>query len=239
MKSKNFKSRINETSRLFDKLSGEWWDENGSFKALHSFNLIRLEYLKKNNLNQSLNGLSILDVGCGGGILCEPLSRLGAKVTGIDSNKKAIKVAKEHAKIKNLKINYINTELSEVEKSSFDIVTCMEVLEHVENVDQIISFSKKILKKNGVFFGSTINKTLTSYLLAIFFAENVLQIVPRGTHQWKKFLKPNFVKKKFLKNGFNDFQIQGVNYNPFKNRWSYSENTFINYMFFAIKSSKL
>ena len=138
--------------------------------------------------------------------------------------------------LKNLKINYINAELSKVEKCSFDIITCMEVLEHVENVNQIISISNDILKKNGIFFGSTINKTLTSYLLAILFAENVLQIVPRGTHEWKKFLKPNFVKKKFLENGFNDFQIQGVNYNPFKNRWSFSERTFINYMFFAIKS---
>ena len=236
MKSKNFKSTPNETSRIFDKLSDEWWDENGSFKALHSFNLIRLDYLKKNYLNKSLNGLRILDVGCGGGILCEPLSRLGADVTGIDTNEKAIKVAKEHAKIKNLKIKYINAELSQVEKCSFDIITCMEVLEHVENVNQIISISNNILRKNGFFFGSTINKTLTSYLLAILFAENVFQIVPRGTHEWKKFLKPNFVKKKFLENGFNDFQVQGVKYNPFKNRWSISERTFVNYMFYSIKS---
>ena len=236
MKSKNFKSTPNETSRIFDKLSDEWWDENGSFKALHSFNLIRLDYLKKNYLNKSLNGLRILDVGCGGGILCEPLSRLGADVTGIDTNEKAIKVAKEHAKIKNLKINYINAELSQVEKCSFDIITCMEVLEHVENVNQINSISNNILRKNGFFFGSTINKTLTSYLLAILFAENVFQIVPRGTHEWKKFLKPNFVKKKFLENGFNNFQVQGVKYNPFKNRWSISERTFINYMFYSIKS---
>ena len=236
MKSKNFKSTPNETSRIFDKLSDEWWDENGSFKALHSFNLIRLDYLKKNYLNKSFNGLRILDVGCGGGILCEPLSRLGADVTGIDTNEKAIKVAKEHAKIKNLKINYINAELSQVEKCSFDIITCMEVLEHVENVNQIISISNNILRKNGFFFGSTINKTLTSYLLAILFAENVFQIVPRGTHEWKKFLKPNFVKKKFLENGFNNFQVQGVKYNPFKNRWSISERTFINYMFYSIKS---
>ena len=235
MKSKNFKSTTNETSRLFDKLSDEWWDENGCFKALHSFNLVRLKYLK-NNLNQSLNGLSILDVGCGGGILCEPLSRLGAEVTGIDTNEKAIKVAKEHAQIKNLKIKYIHTELSKIEKCSFDIITCMEVLEHVENIKHIISISNDILKKNGFFFGSTINKTLTSYLLAILFAENVLQIVPKGTHEWKKFLKPNFVKKTFLENDFNDFQIQGVNYNPFKNRWSFSDRTFINYMFFATKS---
>ena len=112
----------------------------------------------------------------------------------------------------------------------------MEVLEHVENVNQIISISNNILRKNGFFFGSTINKTLTSYLLAILFAENVFQIVPRGTHEWKKFLKPNFVKKKFLENGFNDFQVQGVKYNPFKNRWSVSERTFINYMFHSIKS---
>ena len=236
MKSKNYKRTLNDSSRVFDNLSEEWWDENGSFKALHSFNLIRLEYLKKNNLQQSFNGLSVLDIGCGGGILCEPLSRLGAKVTGIDSNEKAIKVAKEHARMKNLKINYINGELSKVAKYSFDIITCMEVLEHVENVDQIISMSNDILKKDGIFFGSTINKTLSSYLFAIFFAENVLQIVPRGTHEWKKFLKPNYVKKQFLKNGFHNFKVQGVNYNPFKNRWSLSEKTLINYMFSAYNS---
>ncbi len=236
MKSKNFKSTPKENSRIFDKLSDQWWDESGSFKALHSFNLVRLEYLKKYNLHKSLNGLNILDVGCGGGILCEPLSRLGAKVTGIDTNEKAIKVAKEHARKKNLKINYINAELSKVKKCSFDIITCMEVLEHVKNVNQIISISNDILKKNGIFFGSTINRTLTSYLLAILFAENVFQIIPRGTHEWKKFLKPNFIKKIFLENGFSDLQIQGVNYNPFKNKWSLSESTFINYMFFAIKS---
>ena len=236
MKSKNYKRTLNDSSRVFDNLSEEWWDENGSFKALHSFNLIRLEYLKKNNLQQSFNGLSVLDIGCGGGILCEPLSRLGAKVTGIDSNEKAIKVAKEHARMKNLNINYINGELSKVAKYSFDIITCMEVLEHVENVNQIISMSNDILKKDGIFFGSTINKTLSSYLFAIFFAENVLQIVPRGTHEWKKFLKPNYVKKQFLKNGFHNFKVQGVNYNPFKNRWSLSEKTLINYMFSAYNS---
>ena len=225
MKSKNFKSTQNETSRIFDKLSDEWWDENGSFKALHSFNLIRLEYLKKNNRNQSLNGLSILDVGCGGGILCEPLSRLGAKVTGIDTNEKAIKVAKEHARIKNLKINYINTELSKVKKYSFDIITCMEVLEHVENVNQIISISNDILKKWN-FFGSTINKTLTSYLLAILFAENVFQIVPRGTHEWKKFLKPNFVKKKFLKMVLAIFKFKVSTIILLKNKWSFSDKHF-------------
>ena len=236
MKSKNYKSTLNHSSKVFDNLSDEWWDENGSFKALHSFNLIRLEYLKKNNLKKSFNGLSVLDIGCGGGILCEPLSRLGAEVTGIDSNEKAINVAKEHAKLKNLKINYINGELSKVAKYSFDIITCMEVLEHVEDVNQIISFSNDILKKDGIFFGSTINKTLSSYLFAIFFAENVLQIVPRGTHEWKKFLKPNYVKTQFLKNGFNNFKVQGVNYNPFKNRWSFSEKTLVNYMFFAFNS---
>ncbi len=236
MKSKNYKSTSNYSSRVFDSLSDEWWDENGSFKALHSYNLIRLEYLKKNNLKKSLNGLSVLDIGCGGGILSEPLSRLGAKVTGIDSNEKAIKVAKEHAKTKNLKINYINGELSTVAKCSFDIITCMEVLEHVENINQIISISKNILKKDGIFVGSTINKTLSSYLFAIFFAEKVLQIVPKGTHTWGKFLKPNYVKKQFLKNGFNNFKVQGVNYNPFKNRWSFSKKKFINYMFFANNS---
>ena len=234
MKRKNFKSTDDKTKNLFDKLSNEWWDEDGSFKALHSYNIVRLGFIKK-IINKSLKNLRILDVGCGGGILCEPLSRLGAIVTGIDSNEKAIRIAKKHAKEKNLKITYKNLELEQLKHEKFDIITCMEVLEHIDDVERIISLSKTLLKKNGYFIGSTINKSLSSYLLALFVAENILNLVPKGTHEWKKLLRPNYLKKLFLQNNFHDFQTKGVQYNPFKNRWTYSNLTNINYLFSVSK----
>ncbi len=223
-------------SQFFDKLSDEWWDEDGSFKALHSFNIIRIDYIRKKLPNDSFKGLKILDIGCGGGILCEPLSRLGACVTGIDTNKKAIQIAKDHAKKKKLKISYKNINIDKINMKNFDIITCMEVLEHVENFEHIISKSKNILKKNGLFFGSTINKTFASYIFALFFAEKILKIVPRGTHDWNKLVKPNYLKKVFLLNGFSDFQINGTIYNPFNNLWRYTNLSKINYMFSAFNS---
>tara|TARA_E500000178_G_C16872787_1_gene685237 strand:+ start:172 stop:882 length:711 start_codon:yes stop_codon:yes gene_type:complete len=235
MKSKSFKTNVTNSSYLFDNLSDEWWNYNGYFKALHSFNLVRVDYIKRKTFNNSLNGLSVLDIGCGGGILCEPLSRLGALVTGIDSSERAIKVAKDHAKENNLKISYKHAELETIKNCDFDIITCMEVLEHVEDVNKIISISKKLLKKNGLFIGSTINKSFSSFVLALFVAENILKIIPKGTHEWKKLIKPNYLKKVFLRNDFHDFKIDGVRYNPFKNEWKYSNKTKINYMFSVIK----
>ena len=182
MKSKNFKSTDNETLSFFDKLSNEWWDEGGSFKALHSYNLIRLNFIKNKIARKSLKNLRILDIGCGGGILCEPLTRLGAIVTGIDTNERAIRVAKNHANEKNLKITYKNLELEQIKSEKFDIITCMEVLEHVDDVENVIALSQKLLRKNGYFFGSTINKSLSSYFLALFVAENILKCAKLVIH---------------------------------------------------------
>ena len=236
MKRKNFKIRSEIDNKVFDELSDDWWNENGAFKALHSFNLVRLKYIKTNIDTNSLKNLRILDIGCGGGILCEPLSRLGAKVTGIDTNSKAIQVAKNHAKQKGLIINYQNVDVGKIKLNNFDIITCMEVLEHANDINYIISESKKILKNNGIFIGSTINKTFSSYIFAIFFAENIFKIVPKGTHQWDKLIKPNFLKKLFLQNKFSQFETQGVAYNPINNLWSYSKSEYINYLFFAKNS---
>lgn len=223
-------------NKIFNEFSDDWWKEDGAFKALHSFNLLRLKYIKERILKNSLKNLKILDIGCGGGILCEPLSRLGARVFGIDTNYKAIEVAKKHAKQKGLKINYQNIELSKISLNNFDLVTCMEVLEHANNINQIIIKSKEILKKEGVFIGSTINKTLASYFLAILFAENIFKILPKGTHQWDKLLRPNYLKKLFLQNNFSQFDVKGVIYNPFNNLWKYSRTNSINYLFFAKNS---
>ncbi len=220
-------------NNIFSELSNDWWKEDGAFKALHSFNLLRLKYIKEKIFKNSFKNLKILDIGCGGGILCEPLSRLGAKVVGIDSNYKAIQVAKKHAKQKNLQINYQNIDINELTLKNFDLITCMEVLEHVDDINYIISKSKKILKKDGFFIGSTINKTLKSYLLAIFFAESLLKIVPKGTHDWNKLIKPNHLKKLFLQNNFSQFDVKGVMYNPFNNLWNYSKKEDVNYLFYA------
>jgi 2-polyprenyl-6-hydroxyphenyl methylase/3-demethylubiquinone-9 3-methyltransferase len=233
MKSKNYKIRSKMDDQIFTNLADDWWKEDGAFKALHSFNIIRLKFIKEKIRKGSIKNFKILDVGCGGGILCEPLARLGMSVTGIDTNKKAINIAREHAKKKNLKINYHNVDITEVRANNFDLITCMEVLEHVEDVNCIISRAKKILKKDGFFIGSTINRTFISYILAIFFAESVLKVVPKGTHEWNKLIKPNQLKKTFLKNKFSQFEVCGVTYNPLSNVWKFSDLKKVNYLFSA------
>jgi len=234
MKSKNLKKNNDFSYDIFDELSEEWWDEQGSFKALHSFNLIRLDFIQRKIKKNSLTNFKVLDIGCGGGILCEPLARLGANVTGIDTNKKAIEIAKDHARKSKLKINYKNVDLMDINENKFDFITCMEVLEHVENPELIISQSRKLLKKNGLFIGSTINKTISSKIFAILAAEKIFKLVPEGTHQWNTLLKPNYLKKLFLVNGFQYFDKNGVTYNPISNTWSYSYFSKINYLFSVI-----
>ncbi len=235
MKSKKITIPKSVNKSIFDELSAEWWNETGSFEALHSFNPVRIKFIL-DSVGRSIKSLKILDVGCGGGILCEPLSRLGADVTGIDENKKAILVAKEHAKKMNLKISYMQGNITDISlQKKFDIITCMEVLEHVQNVNLLIKKSKLYLKDGGFFIGSTINQTITSYLTAIFFAENILKIVPKNTHEWVKFVKPNKLKKELLMNDFLNIRFQGVLYNFLKKKWNYVNTEKINYLF----SSKL
>ena len=236
MKSKQItKSRVNDP--IFDAKSGEWWVENGAFKALHSFNLIRIKFLTDtiySYSNKTLKSQKILDVGCGGGIFCEPLARLGANVTGIDTNKKAIQSANNHAKSQNLKIKYLNTNLAGINnEEKFDIITCMEVLEHVDDVSTVLQGIKKKLKKNGLFVGSTINKTLASFITAIFLAENVLNLVPKGAHEWEKFIKPSYLKKNLIIEDFSRIRFKGLFYNPLLNNWKFINNQRVNYIFSA------
>ena len=235
MKSKKITIQKDDNKNIFDELSNEWWNETGNFEALHSFNPIRIKFIL-NLIGKSIKALNILDIGCGGGILCEPLARLGANVTGIDENKKAILVAREHAKKMNLKINYIHGNIADIIfQKKFDIITCMEVLEHVDSVDLLIKKSRESLINGGFFVGSTINQTITSYLTAIFLAENILRIVPKTTHEWTKFIRPNKLKKLLLMNEFSNIQFQGVFYNFLKKKWNYVNTKEINYLF----SSKL
>ena len=235
MKSKKITKRIIEDNSIFDELATEWWKPDGSFRALHAFNFVRIKFikdtLKKRSIN-SIRNLKILDIGCGGGILCEPLARLGAKVTGIDENKKAIEAAKEHSKKNKLKINYKALSYDEIKlNEKFDVILSMEVLEHIDDIGILISNSKKLLKKNGIFLGSTINKTLSSYLLAIVFAENILRLVPKKTHIWSKFIKTNRIKKELILNNFTNINFQGVIYNPINKQWKTIKDCSVNYMF--------
>ena len=144
----------------------------------------------------------------------------------------AIFVAKGHAKISNLNINYINGDITKkVPNEKFDLITCMEVVEHVENLELLLQKVRKLMNKGGVFVGSTINKTITSYISAIFLAEKILKIVPENTHSWNKFVKPNMLKKELLNKNFSQIKFQGVFYNPLMKNWKYINNKLINYMF--------
>ena len=235
MKSKKITMQKNDNKNIFDELSTEWWNETGNFEALHLFNPVRIKFIL-DLLGKPIKTLKVLDVGCGGGILCEPLARLGAEVTGIDENQKAILVAKNHAKNMNLKINYIQGSITDIKfPKKFDVITCMEVLEHVESIDLLIKKIKESIKNGGFFVGSTINQTITSYLTAIFFAENILKIVPKHTHEWVKFVRPNRLKKELLSNGFSNIMFKGVFYNFLKKKWNKVNTDKINYLF----SSKL
>ena len=225
----NIKSK-NEEFALFNQLSDEWWNENGKFKILHQIKSHRMSYILDQINDRNIRNLKILDVGCGGGIICEPLARLGAKVTGIDFAPNNIIAAKIHSKKNKLKINYINKD---IEKSKldekFDIILMFEVLEHLDNWKKTIKNIKKNLNKNGLIIISTINRNLLSKLFAINIAENILNWIPKGTHDYNKLIKPEELKKILLKEKFNFKNIKGLVFNPLNREWKLSKNYMINY----------
>ena len=189
----------------FSKIADEWWDTEGKFKPLHRFNPIRIEYIKSNlqlhfkinNKLKPLNSLEILDIGCGGGLLSEPIARLGAKVVGIDASEKNIKIAKSHLKKSKLNIDYICSSPEDFKtKKKFDVILNMEIVEHVDDLDLFIKRSSSFLKKNGVMFVATINRTLKSYIFAIVGAKYILKWLQIETNKWEKLLPP----KKLIKN---------------------------------------
>ena len=223
----------------FSKIAEEWWNPNGNFKPLHKFNPIRISYIKENiiksfKLNQKkppLKDIKILDIGCGGGLLSEPMSRLGAKVTAIDASEKNIAVAKLHAKKNNLKINYICTSPENLKiKDKFDVILNMEIVEHVEDVNFFLKSCSKLLKKSGLMFVATLNKTLKSYAFAIVGAEYILRWLPIGTHEWEKFLKPEELISIQKNYSLNLEKLDGMKFNIFADKWSISEDKSINYI---------
>ena len=223
----------------FSKIAAEWWNPNGKFKPLHKFNPIRIKYIKDNiikkfNLNSSnkpLKTINILDIGCGGGLLSEPMSRLGASVVGIDASKKNIQVAKFHAKKNKLKINYIcaSPEILKIQKK-FDVILSMEIVEHVEDINFFIKKSSELLKKNGLMFIATLNKTLKSYVFAIVGAEYILQWLPIGTHDWDKFVKPEDLIKISKANNLKLEKLDGMKFNLLTEQWSLSSDNSVNYI---------
>jgi 2-polyprenyl-6-hydroxyphenyl methylase/3-demethylubiquinone-9 3-methyltransferase len=229
----------------FSKMATEWWDPKGKFKPLHKFNPIRIKYIKENiannfklkNETKSLRGISILDVGCGGGLLSEPMQRLGANVTGIDASIKNIKIAKLHAKKNKLNINYLCASPEKLKiKKKFDVILNMEIVEHVEDVQVFLKSCSKLLKKNGLMFVATINKTLKSYLFAIIGAEYVLRWLPIGTHEWEKFVKPDDLKNILKNNNLILKKLDGMHFNIIKDEWNISGDTSINYIAKFIKN---
>ena len=223
----------------FSKLADEWWDPEGKFKPLHNFNPVRLRYIKdtitKKFGNKSeklpLKDIKILDIGCGGGLLSEPLSRLGATVTGIDASDRNIKIAKMHLKKSKLDIDYYCSSPEKFDaKEKFDVVLNMEIVEHVDNVDFFLLKSSELLKKNGLMFIATLNKTLKSYVFAIIGAEYILKWLPIGTHDWNKFLKPEDLIKICKNNSLNLNNLIGVKFDILKNDWIVSEDSSVNYL---------
>jgi 2-polyprenyl-6-hydroxyphenyl methylase/3-demethylubiquinone-9 3-methyltransferase len=223
----------------FSKMAEEWWDPNGKFKPLHKFNPIRIRYIKDNiidhfnlnNKNKPLNKINILDIGCGGGLLSEPMSRLGADVVGIDASEKNIKIAKMHAEKNNLKIDYKITSPEKLKTNKkFDVILNMEIVEHVEDVNFFIKSCAKLLKKNGIMFVATLNKTLKSYVFGIIGAEYIMRWLPIGTHEWEKFLNPDDLIAISKKNNLTMRKLDGMKYNLIKDQWAISTDKSVNYI---------
>jgi len=240
-------STINkEEIQKFSRLADEWWDVNGKFKPLHMFNPIRIEYIT-NMIKQHfkigdgkanfLNGLNILDIGCGGGLISEPMSRLGGEVTGIDASEKNIMVAKIHAKKNKLKINYLNKSPEQLKNvKEFDVILNLEIVEHVENVNLYIKSCHSLLKKDGIMFTATLNRSIMSYLKAIVGAEYVLRWLPIGTHDWDKFIKPEELEKILHDEKFHTLDVSGLEFNPITSKWKKSDNLSVNYIVCSLKS---
>ena len=223
----------------FSKIAEDWWSPEGKFKPLHQFNPERIKYIRDNtvkhfkltNKDKPFKNLNILDIGCGGGLLSEPMSRLGGNVTGIDASEKNIISAKIHAKQNNLNKSYFcNSPENFKSNKKFDLVLNMEIVEHVEDVNFFIKKSSELLKKNGLMFIATLNRTLKSYIFAIIGAEYILRWLPIGTHEWNKFLTPEELTNFGQKNSLLVEKIDGMVFNPLSNRWKVSQDCAVNYI---------
>ena len=222
-------SKIQEFDH-FSNISKEWWDPNGKFKILHKITPLRIDYIIK-NIKKNIKNMDILDLGCGGGLTCEPLAKLGGSVTGIDFIKENITIAKQHSNRFNLKINYIHDDLDTmVLNKKYDIILMLELIEHINNWEDLILKIKKNLKPKGIIILSTINQNIFSKFFGIFIAENILKWVPKNTHNYDKLIKPKKLEEFLVKNKFKITNKTGMNYNILTREWELNKNLLpINY----------
>ncbi|MBI1201800.1 MAG: bifunctional 2-polyprenyl-6-hydroxyphenol methylase/3-demethylubiquinol 3-O-methyltransferase UbiG [Rhodopseudomonas sp.] len=231
----------------FDRLAATWWDPRGPMASLHKFNPVRLGYIRDQAAAHfdrdpkkldSLKGLRMLDIGCGGGILSEPLARLGAAMVGADPAEKNIAIARAHAEDSGLEIDYRATTAETLAEAgeTFDIVLAMEVVEHVVDVKAFVATCATMVRPGGLMIAATLNRTLKSFALAIVGAEYVLRWLPRGTHQWDKFVTPTELETAFERAGLDVVAERGVIYNPLADRWQLSSDMDVNYMLVASRA---
>lgn len=233
----------------FSALAAEWWNPNGKFRPLHRFNPVRLAYIRDQvathfgrdpHAAKPFDGLRILDIGCGGGLLCEPMARLGAEVVGVDASETNIEVARLHAEQSRVKIDYRASTAEALADAgeTFDVILNMEVVEHVADVDFFISRCAAMVKPGGLMFVATINRTLKALGLAIFGAEYVLRWLPRGTHEYSRLVRPDELEKALNAAGMNVIDRTGVSYNPLSDKWGRSRDMDVNYMVLSHKAEE-
>lgn len=237
----------NEEIERFSRIADQWWDEKGKFAPLHSMNPVRIEFIRDTIINHTphstlqtpLAGVNLLDIGCGGGLIAEPMARLGANVTAIDASEKNIAVAKLHAQKMGLEINYECTsaeQLAENKNAAFDVVLALEIIEHIADINLFIKSISTLLKPNGIVILSTLNRTPKSYALAILGAEYIFRILPIGTHSWKKFLRPSEVCNILEEHSLSVSEITGMVMNPLTWKWRLDKKDLsVNYMMIATK----
>tara|TARA_B100001113_G_scaffold171342_1_gene140191 strand:- start:976 stop:1686 length:711 start_codon:yes stop_codon:yes gene_type:complete len=232
----NTENLDHEEVNKFDELAAKWWDMEGEFRPLHQINPLRVGFIKD---RCQLNGTKILDVGCGGGILAEALGSLGANVTGIDASENTIGVAKSHSKTVGSDVKFLQNTIEEFRSSNpnerFDVITCLEMLEHVPSPGNIIKICSEMLNDNGDIFFSTINRNPRSYVFAILGAEYILNLLPKGTHDYEKFIKPSELAKWIREAGLATKETIGLSYNPITGNYWLGKDIQVNYMVHAKK----
>ena len=234
----NIKNLDHDEVKKFDDLAAKWWDPDGEFKPLHQINPLRVGFI---NERANLEGIKVLDVGCGGGILAEALSKLGAQVTGIDASEQTIGVAQNHSNAVGSDVSYYQTTIDEFiankPEEKFDVITCLEMLEHVPSPGEIIKACSTILKDDGDIFFSTINRNPRSYLFAIVGAEYILNLLPKGTHDYQKFIKPSELAKWIRDARLSQIETIGLSYNPITDNYWLGKDIQVNYMVHAKKEA--